>query len=112
MAGLPNEMNNEKDRNGRERFTVCYKTLTVIVMMVGFFISMANLYGQRVLADNEIKVHTEKLIELSQTDKNISELIQLVQRQIAVQESQLGTTQDDIKGIKGDIKEILKAVKA
>jgi hypothetical protein len=99
----------EKKHNGIVVTSKLIGTITAVIVLAGM---IANLYSSRVLADNEIKVHTEKIASLGNTDQKIVDLIQLVQTNAAIQETKLDNTRTDVAEMKQDIKSIAKAVKA
>ena len=99
----------EEKKNG---LVVTSKMIGTVVLILGLITTLGNLWAARVLADNEIKVHTQKISELSQTDKNIVDLINIIQKQIAVNENKVDNVKSDVMEIKRDIKDVLRAVKA
>jgi len=68
--------------------------LVGICTLVGVVITAV---GDRVLADNQVKVNTADIVDLKKTDENFTHYMQLVQRQITVQETKMDRVQDDVK---------------
>lgn len=91
---------------------ISYKTIGFIVMIVGALASAGSFFTSRVLADNQVKTHTNQISELKQTDKNFAEYLQLVQTDMTIQKTTMSIMREDVKELKSDIKEILKVVKS
>jgi septal ring factor EnvC (AmiA/AmiB activator) len=108
---------------GNGHIKIPYKNISIIAVAVSLLGGVIGMVSSRVLADNQIKVHTSEISDLKHTDKNFTEYLQLVQKQIIVQETKMEQVQKDIDKISDkmdknyekneqSLREILKAVKA
>lgn len=90
---------------------VTWATLSGVVTLIALISVAANFFGSRALAGNETKQNTAGIVELRQTDKNMTQLLNNVQTRQEVQEVHINNLESNVVEMKGDLKDIKGDIK-